>query len=97
MTHVPACKVTGEIDFCGAGDTFLSALATATAGGIALVDAAQIACCASAVTIKKLKTTGTASRKELAGTIRKVMSGCVLALLLVAGAGHTLAWPIAVA
>ena len=65
VTHVPACKVTGEIDFCGAGDTFLSALAAATAGGIALVDAAHIACCASAVTIKKLKTTGTASRREL--------------------------------
>ena len=69
VMHVPACKVTGEIDFCGAGDTFLSALATATAGGIALADAAQIACCASAVTIKKLKTTGTASRKELSAQL----------------------------
>ena len=93
VTHVPACKVTGEIDFCGAGDTFLSAVACATAAGFGLVDAAQLACCASAVTIKKLKTTGTASRKELAGTIRKMISGCAIALLLVAGAGHALAWP----
>ena len=65
VTHVPACKVTGEIDFCGAGDTFLSALAASVAGGFALVDAARVACCASAVTIKKLKTTGTATRAEL--------------------------------
>ena len=65
VTHVPACKVTGEIDFCGAGDTFLSGLAVSTAAGFALADAAKIACCCSAVTIKKLKTTGTASRAEL--------------------------------
>ena len=53
VTHVPACKVTGEIDFCGAGDTFLSCLACATAAGFPLVDAATLACAASAVTIKK--------------------------------------------
>ena len=65
VTHVPACKVTGEIDFCGAGDTFLSCLACATAAGFPLTDAATLACAASAVTIKKLRTTGTASRDEL--------------------------------
>ena len=71
VTHVPARKVTGEIDFCGAGDTFLSAFAAATAGGFALVDAARIACCASAVTIRKLRTTGTANRTELAASLRE--------------------------
>ena len=65
VTHVPACKVTGEIDFCGAGDTFLSCLACATAAGFPLVDAATLACAASAVTIKKLRTTGTATRAEI--------------------------------
>jgi len=65
VSHVAACKVTGEIDFCGAGDTFLAGLAVATAAGYALADAATIACCCSAVTIKKLKTTGTANRQEL--------------------------------
>ena len=69
VTHVPACKVTGEIDFCGAGDTFLSAAACATAAGFSLVDAAELACCASAVTIKKLKTTGTANRRELSESL----------------------------
>lgn len=65
VTHVKACKVTGEIDFCGAGDTFLSGLASATAAGFPLVTAAKVACAASAVTIKKLKTTGTCDRDEL--------------------------------
>jgi len=65
VVHVKACKVTGEIDFCGAGDTFLSGTAAALAAGYPLVDAARIACCASSVTIKKLKTTGTANRVEL--------------------------------
>ena len=70
VTHVPACEVTGEIDFCGAGDTFLSCLACATAAGFPLTDAAALACAASAVTIKKLKTTGTASRAELAARLK---------------------------
>ena len=71
VKHVPAAKVTGEIDFCGAGDTFLSGLAVATAAGFKLADAAAIACCCSAVTIKKLKTTGTADRRELAAVLSK--------------------------
>ena len=70
VVHVKACKVTGEIDFCGAGDTFLSGLAASTAAGFKLADAAMIACCCSAVTIKKLKTTGTASRQELADALK---------------------------
>ena len=70
VTHVPACKVTGEIDFCGAGDTFLSCLACATAAEFPLVDAAALACAASAVTIKKLRTTGTATRAELLARLR---------------------------
>ena len=69
VTHVKACKVTGEIDFCGAGDTFLSGLAVSTAAGFKLSVAATIACCCSAVTIKKLKTTGTANRRELEGAL----------------------------
>ena len=69
VTHIKACRVTGEIDFCGAGDTFLSGLAVSTAVGFSLADAATIACCCSSVTIKKLKTTGTATREELAAAL----------------------------
>ncbi|MBR4899660.1 MAG: hypothetical protein IKZ46_01855 [Victivallales bacterium] len=63
--HVPAIAVTGEIDICGAGDTFLSAFACATATGVPLKEAAAFACKASSIVVKKLKTTGTASPEEL--------------------------------
>lgn len=66
VTVVPACAVRGEIDFCGAGDTFLSALASMLAAGATSVQAAAVACVASSVTIRKLKTTGTATREEIA-------------------------------
>jgi len=64
-THIPAVKVAGEIDICGAGDTFLSAVSCAIGAGAPLQDAAKLGCYASAVTIRKLKTTGTASPEEI--------------------------------
>ncbi len=69
VTHVPAFPVAGETDICGAGDTFLSCLACASAAGFPLVDAARLACAAASVTIRKLRTTGTASRAELLARI----------------------------
>jgi len=60
-----ACPVEPPIDFCGAGDTFLSGYGTLLAAGATPVQAAQIACLCAAVTIKKLGTTGTASREEV--------------------------------
>ena len=41
-------------------------------------DAATIGCSASAVTIKKLKTTGTANRKELAVSLAGRASPCAV-------------------
>ena len=63
--HSPACAVEPPIDFCGAGDTFLAGYGTLLAGGATPLQAAQIACLCSAVTIKKLGETGTASREEI--------------------------------
>jgi len=63
--HVPARHVPPPIDIVGAGDTFLSALGCAVAGGAKLAEAARFACLASSVTIAKVGTTGTASREEL--------------------------------
>lgn len=63
--HVPGRKVEMPIDIVGAGDTFLSAIGCALGGGAKLADAAQMACLASSVTIKKIGTTGTATRDEL--------------------------------
>lgn len=60
-----ACHVEPPIDFCGAGDTFLAGYGTLLAAGATPIQAAQIACLCSAVTIKKIGITGTASREEV--------------------------------
>jgi bifunctional ADP-heptose synthase (sugar kinase/adenylyltransferase) len=65
VLRCPACKVEPPIDFCGAGDTFLAGFGTLLAAGATPVQAAQAACLCSAVTIKKLGTTGTATREEV--------------------------------
>jgi len=63
--HVPAVPVEGEIDICGAGDTFMAGLATGLAAGASLNEAAALACAAAAVIVKKLHATGTATWAEL--------------------------------
>ncbi len=65
VKSVPACKAEPPLDICGAGDTFLSAMACALAAGCDLETAAQLGNLASSVTIQKLHVTGTASRDEL--------------------------------
>lgn len=65
VVRCPACPVEPPIDFCGAGDTFLAGFGAMLAGGATPVQAAQAANLCSAVTIKKIGTTGTASREEV--------------------------------
>ncbi len=65
VVSVPAREVEPPIDFCGAGDAFLSALACAMCAGATTEEAALFANTASAVTLKKLNMTGTASREEI--------------------------------
>ena len=65
VVRCPACAVKPPIDFCGAGDTFLGGYGTLLASGATPLQAAQIACLCSSVTIKKLGETGTASREEV--------------------------------
>ena len=65
VVRCPACSVEPPIDFCGAGDTFLAGYGTLLAGGATPLQAAQIACLCSAVTIKKIGETGTATREEI--------------------------------
>jgi rfaE bifunctional protein kinase chain/domain len=62
---VPALKVALPIDTVGAGDTFLSALTLALAGGSTAVEAAAMGHLAAAVTIRKLGITGAASVEEI--------------------------------
>ena len=75
VTHCPACPVEGPIDFCGAGDTFLSGFGVMLAAGSGIVKAAQAANLCSAVTIKKIGTTGTAGRDEVLAAWDRYFSG----------------------
>lgn len=69
VKHVSAFRAEPPLDICGAGDTFLSAAACVYGTGEALSGAALIANAASNVTVRKLHTTGTASREEIAGVL----------------------------
>jgi len=63
--HVPGIKVEPPIDIVGAGDTFMAALGAALASGATNTEAAELACLAAAVTVKKIGITGAASPQEL--------------------------------
>ena len=65
VTRCPAEPTKPPIDFCGAGDTFLSCFGVMISAGASPEDAARAANLASSVTIKKIGTTGTASKSEL--------------------------------
>ncbi|NOY58660.1 MAG: carbohydrate kinase, partial [Calditrichaeota bacterium] len=62
---VPGIPLSGEIDSVGAGDTCISAFSSAAGSSADILDAMQIANMAAAVTVKKLRQTGTASPEEI--------------------------------
>ncbi|MGH7142556.1 MAG: PfkB family carbohydrate kinase [Planctomycetota bacterium] len=69
---VPGVHIIDEIDIVGAGDTFCSALAAALGAQASLREAILLADWASAITVRKLRQTGTATEAEiraLAGSI----------------------------
>ncbi len=63
--RVDAKTLTGELDICGAGDTSLSAFSLAVTADAHLHKAAALAGLASAVTVKKIGMTGTATAVEI--------------------------------
>ena len=63
--RVGAKTLTGELDICGAGDTSLSAFSLGITAGAPLHKAAALAGLASAVTVKKIGMTGTATAEEI--------------------------------
>ena len=63
--EIPAMKVAGVTDPVGAGDTVVATLAAALAAGATPVQAGSLAMIAAAITIRKLRQTGTASPKEI--------------------------------
>lgn len=63
--RIGAKKLEGELDICGAGDTSLSAFSLAVTAKAPLEKAAALAGLASAVTVKKIGMTGTATAEEI--------------------------------
>lgn len=63
--EIPALSMAGEIDPVGAGDTVVATLAAALAAGAAPMQAGELAMIAAAVTVRKLRQTGTARPKEI--------------------------------
>ena len=74
VRHMPGVPVPPPVDTVGAGDTFLAALGCALAAGASLPTAAQVANLAASVTVRKLGTTGTASRAELLAAFDRLKS-----------------------
>jgi rfaE bifunctional protein kinase chain/domain len=63
--HVPGVPLRQPVDSVGAGDTFVSALASCLAADASPVEAGQVAVLASAVSVCKLHVTGTAAPAEI--------------------------------
>jgi rfaE bifunctional protein kinase chain/domain len=63
--EIPGIQLTSKLDTVGAGDTGLSAAALCLAVGISPAEAAAFGNFASAVTVQKLFTTGTANANEI--------------------------------
>ncbi len=69
IEEIPAVMVPGPVDPVGAGDTMLSALTTSLAAGMYVGDAALAGNYAAAVTVGKLRQTGTASQREISALV----------------------------
>lgn len=65
FSDIPAMALTGPVDTVGAGDTAVSAIAACLAAGGTPLEAGELANLAAAVTVKKLKETGSAAPGEI--------------------------------
>lgn len=65
FSDIPAIPVTGPIDPVGAGDATVSAIAASLAAGGTLEEAGEMGNLAAAVTVKKIRETGTATAEEI--------------------------------
>ena len=74
-SEIPAIAAIPPIDPVGAGDTTSATLACALAAGAPLREAGGLATFAAAVTVQKLKQTGTATPDEILGLIEKLPAG----------------------
>lgn len=75
---VPAVRVTGPIDICGAGDATTAGLVLGLTLGLSEEQAAVLGCCVSSITIQQIGVTGTASVQEVTERLKIYeKEGCV--------------------
>jgi rfaE bifunctional protein kinase chain/domain len=65
VIHCPAVPVSGPIDVVGAGDSASAGIVSALCAGASLEEAGRIGNLVASVTVRKLGTTGTATRREV--------------------------------
>jgi len=65
VSKVPAVRVEGPIDICGAGDSATAGIVCALCRGASAEEAAMIANLAASITIQQIGTTGTATREAI--------------------------------
>ena len=68
---LPALPIEGEMDVCGCGDACTSGMVSAFCAGATGPEAAEIGNLCASVTIRKIGTTGTASRPEILSQYEK--------------------------
>jgi rfaE bifunctional protein kinase chain/domain len=69
---VPGVQSLDEIDTVGAGDTFISALASCLGAQLGLETALKMANWSAAITVRKLRQTGTASEAEIRALVTDI-------------------------
>jgi len=63
--HIPAVRVTGEIDIVGAGDSVMAGIIASLCSGANCQEAAWVGNLVASITIQQIGTTGTASRQQV--------------------------------
>ncbi len=63
--HVPTVKLTGELDFVGAGDSATAGAVLALCAGAELMEAALVANIVASITVQQVSTTGTATQEQI--------------------------------
>jgi rfaE bifunctional protein kinase chain/domain len=63
--RIPAVKVDGPVDSCGAGDSATAGIVSALCSGATGEEAALIGNLAASITVQQIGTTGTASREDI--------------------------------
>jgi bifunctional ADP-heptose synthase (sugar kinase/adenylyltransferase) len=71
VTLIPAVRVEGPVDICGAGDAATSGIVSALCCGATPQEAALVANLTASITIQQIGTTGTATRGQVADRFRE--------------------------